>query len=182
MMATRVSEIFRLEQARDLLAQIKAPATTARIARQVIALLDQEMADRQQPISFLHDAKRGAARVEYRVERTGLGENVAEYRPGSKAKPFRCPRPLYEAIVAVLDNADGPLSMAEIVEQVARQTGQPPGDHQYRPAIRLWMHVQPPLLRRSRSRYSPSDGQSFKASASKLWHDLKGAREVDDKA
>jgi len=168
-----VSEFSHLKQARLLLKQIDSPSSAALIAKKAIALIRKAEAEQKKPAGFVRSAKRGTARVEYRVETTGLGEALAEHRPGSTAMPFRCPRNVYDAIVAVLVEAKTPLLVPEIVAEVGKRMGITPAAHQFRPVLRLWMHVKPSLVMRNRSRYLPKDRGSFKTVTAKLWLSLK---------
>jgi hypothetical protein len=169
-----MSEIQAIDEARQLLATIKSPVKAAAIARRVLDLLDViEQANRKAE-GMPRPTRRGAKRVVYMVEKTEVGQNLAEHRPGSTSSPFRCPKPLYDAVVKVLAGAKRPLGTDDIVSGVERLVGYRPGEHQYRVALRFFTTVEPPLLVRSRAKYSPAN-TSFSENAARLWTTLRTA-------
>ena len=170
-MTDSVSEIRALDKARRLLGTIKSPPATVAIVEEVLSLLDE--VDRTTTAAFTRPARRGAAPVVYTVQTTEMGESLAEHRPDGSSRPFRCPKPLYDALVNILTQADRPLSTDEIAAAAEQVVGYRPGDHQYRVPLRLFLHVQPPLLVRSRAKYSILDPKSFAAEAARLWSGLR---------
>ena len=168
-----MSEISPLDRARQLLATMTSPARTAAVAKEVLALLDQVEQQHARPSEVSRPSRRGAVPVIYTVQTTEIGENLAEHRPDGSSRPFRCPRPVYDAFVEVLAEAKRPVSTDEIVQGVEKLIGYRPGDHQYRVPLRLFLHVSPPLLVRSRARYSLPEPKTFATSAAKLWASLK---------
>jgi hypothetical protein len=117
-------------------------------------------------------SRRGTGPINYVVERTQQGEVLTENRVGGRSKPFRCPTRVYEYLVLVLSEADRPLAMDEIMLALEERMGERPADHQVRVPLRLWMHVDPPLIRRSRARYSLNSRDSFLSTAKHLWRQL----------
>jgi hypothetical protein len=172
MTLVRVSEISPLEEAKRLLATIKSPERAAAVAKQVIALLDQ-MQMVQERVSATQSLRRGGTPVTYSVERSNLGETLAERRPKGSSQPFRCPRSIYDAMVTVLTHAEKPLGADEIVDGVEKLVGVRPADHQYRTVLRLWYSIDPPLIARVRARYRPVDVAAFSLAATRLWQTLK---------
>ena len=168
-----VSEIRPLAEARRLLLTIRSPKATVATVEKVLALLDE--VERTTTAAFTRPARRGATPVVYTVQTTEMGESLAEHRPDGTSRPFRCSRALYDAIVGVLADTDRPLSTDEIAAAAERIVGYRPGDHQYRVPLRLFLHVQPPLLVRSRARYSPHEPGAFTTAAAKLWNSLKAS-------
>jgi hypothetical protein len=73
----------------------------------------------------------------------------------------------------VLASAERPLAVEEIIVQTAKLLSEPPADHQVRVVLRLWMHVEPALVSRNRTRYAPTDAASFPSSAQSVWEALK---------
>jgi hypothetical protein len=123
--------------------------------------------------SVTRPSRRGTGEVGYVVEKTQQGEVLTENRPGRKSKPFRCPKLVYETLVAVLAGADRPLGMDEIMAVVEAKTGDRPADHQVRVALRFWMHVQPPQLARARARYRVVSREGFPSQAGRLWRQVQ---------
>jgi hypothetical protein len=118
-------------------------------------------------------SRRGTGDIKYAIERTQQGEVLSEIRTGGKSKPFRCPREVYFALAAMLEDADRPLGMDEIMSTVEQVLEYRPPDHQVRVPLRLWMHIDPPLLRRSRARHAPILPNSFLSAAAELWERLQ---------
>jgi hypothetical protein len=117
----------------------------------------------------------GEEQVIYVVDQDrGHGEALAEHRTSGKSKPMRCPKKVYDALARVLTGADRPLGLEEIMAAVGKVLGDRPADHQVRVALRLWMHVDPPLLARNRARYRPLVNMDFSTSALALWQTLIG--------
>ena len=170
-----MSEISPLNRARQLLATVTSPARAAAVAREVLSLLDQVEQEHSRPGEVSRPSRRGAVPVIYTVQTTEIGENLAEHRPDGSSRPFRCPRPVYDAFVNVLADAGRPVSTDEIVQGIEKLIGYRPGDHQYRVPLRLFLYLSPPLLVRSRARYSLPDPRTFSTSAVKLWNSLKAA-------
>lgn len=168
-----MSEIRPLDEIRRLLATITSPAKAAATARRIARLLNDVEDEVRTAKKFVRTPKRGIAAVVYTVEVTSLGESVAEHRPNGSSKPFRCPRAVYDAVVDVLARTSSALSSSEIADAIEHRTGIRPGDHQFRVPLRLWVHVQPALLLRSRARYRPADPKTFQAETAKLWADLR---------
>lgn len=86
-----------------------------------------------------------------RVPRRELVGILTEHRVGGRPYPFRCPKPIYDAMAEVLAGADHALSLEEMITAVTAVTGDPPADYQVRVPLRLWMHVEPPLIVRNRA-------------------------------
>lgn len=116
----------------------------------------------------------GEEQVIYVVDQDrGHGEALAEHRTSGKSKPMRCPKRVYDALAGVLGAADRPLGLDEVMTAVEKVMGDRPADHQVRVALRLWMHVDPPLVSRNRARYRLIDTNSFTTRAKALWDILK---------
>jgi hypothetical protein len=172
-MTDRVSAIRPIDEARRLLASITSPPATVAIVKRALALLEEHELGR--PTGFSRPARRGAVPVVYTVQTSEMGESLAEHRPDGSSRPFRCPRPLYEALVTVLSDAKRPISTDEIASEIERLVGYRPGEHQYRVPLRLFLAVRPPLLTRSRARYSVPGNEEFRSEAGKLWDSLKSS-------
>lgn len=138
-------------------------------ARQLLPLLEEARGH-----AVRRRAARGTGEIEYVVEKTQQGEVLTERRLSGRSKPFRCPKAVYDAVVAVLAETPRPMSLDEIVAGIEKRLGERPAEFHVRVPLRLWMHVQPSLLRRSRARYGRSDGSDFPAAATAAWHHLRG--------
>ena len=168
---SRMSGKQAVDEARKLIATVKGPKRTV---QRVLALLRVVEAELQQAVVTIEPTRRGRTPLTYAVERTALGETLAEHRPEGSSQPFRCPKPVWDAIIRVLADAKKPLSAEEIAEAVEKRTGTRPGDHQYRVPLRLLTQIDPPLLIRGRARYRVIEG--FEAAATALWASLKTPR------
>lgn len=124
--------------------------------------------------SVVRRSKRGTGRIEYVVERTQQGEVLSETRLGGRSKPFRCPKNVYDALAAILDEADRPLALDEIMAAVEARMGDRPADHQVRVALRLWLHVA--VVTRNRARYRALTA-SFEVTGTELWMRLQFYRD-----
>ena len=118
-------------------------------------------------------ARRGQGEVEYIVEGSGPTETLTEHRLSGKSYPFRCPKGVYEAVVAVLAASERPMSVEDIATAVEKVMGVRPAEYQLRVPLRLWMAVEPLLVPRVRARYRPADPISFHAQALVLWNSFR---------
>jgi hypothetical protein len=166
---SRMSSREALEEARKMISGLKGPKTTI---QKVMALLRVVESELPKGIS-LEPMRRGKTPLTYVVERTALGETLAELRPEGSSQPFRCPKPLYDAMVGILVDAEKPMSAEEIADAVEKRIGVRPADHQFRVPLRLWSQIEPPLLIRSRAKYRVADPTPFKRSAEALWNKLR---------
>jgi hypothetical protein len=125
-------------------------------------------------ISVSRSARGSDDRVEYLVEKAGIGheETLAEHRTNGKSKPFRCSKGLYDAVVKVLVATDRSLSVEEIASGVERLGLERPAEFQLRVPLRLWMHIEPALISRNRAKYRPIDSKRIVLEASHLWNSL----------
>ena len=148
--------------------QAGARSAVGRFAASLLPVL--EAAEEEAKSEVVRPSRRGTGEINYLVERTQQGEVLTERK--SKSKPYRCPWRIYEILAAVLASADRPLLLDEIVERMQGKLGDRPADHQVRVALRYWLHVEQPLLTRSRSRYRVAIGKSFETEAVRRWKDL----------
>lgn len=148
-----------------------ARSAVGRFAANLLPLLEAAAEERRNEI--VRPSRRGTGEISYLVEKTQQGEVLTEQK--AKSKPYRCPKAVYESVAAVLAAADRPLLMDEIIAATATRFGDRPADHQVRVALRVWMHVQPPLLTRSRARYKASDQGRFLDLAQQLWSSLQNS-------
>lgn len=165
-----------LAKARELVSALaRRRGEVGRAAAKVLALLDHVEAglrDRTGSEPVVRQGRKGLGPVEYRVEMTPTGGTLAEHRTSGASQPFRCPKTLYDAVIEVLAKTDRAMSVDEVASAVEVRLGERPADFQLRVPLRLWMHVQPPLLTRSRARYRAATPE-FGTAAVKLWNRLK---------
>ncbi len=146
-----------------------ARSAVGRFAASLLPLL--EAAAEEVRGEVVRQSRRGTGEISYLVEKTQQGEVLTERK--SNSKPYRCPRRMYETLATVLASAERPLLLDEIVERMAVELMDRPADHQVRVALRLWMHVQPPLVVRNRARHSASHADQFTKKAEALWIKLR---------
>jgi hypothetical protein len=159
--------------AMQLLRGVRRKGDVGRLATEILALLeraDAELRAGQKPVR--RESRRSNAGIEYVVETTAAGEVLTEKRLSGKSQPFRCPKAVYDAVAQVLGKTDRALSVDEIAEDVKGRLGDRPADFQLRVPLRLWMHVQPPLLLRGRARYRSTMGDNFVLVSVRLWNAL----------
>lgn len=149
-----------MREAKKLARRLSKEKTTAEDGRLLDALL-----------SVIADAVtlRGSAEVIYVVEPSALGESLAEHHATGGAQPYRCPKSIYDAVVAVLGKTDRPLSTADLLEEVGRVIGGPPADHQIRVVLRFFQRSEPAMVLRNRARYMPVAPSKFLHDAGDLW-------------
>lgn len=148
-----------------------AGSEAERLARWLRPLLEAAV-EELATTTITRRSNRGTGEIGYSVEKTQQGEVLTELRHGGKSKPFRCPKKVYEGLAAVLGEADRPLLLDEIMSALETQIGDRPADHQVRVALRLWMHVQPPLVTRSRARHRADSQDEFLGRVTQLWQQL----------
>ncbi|HEX8342260.1 MAG TPA: hypothetical protein VF624_15260 [Tepidisphaeraceae bacterium] len=170
-----VSKIRSISDAKKALSTVTSPPSAAAIAKQVAAFLDQINSGEVQAVA--RRVRRGASPVEYSIEATALGECLSEIRPAGKGHAFRCPRPLFFAVVNVLASATEakPLSTADIVMGVEKIMGTKPAEHQYGVAIRYLVRVEPQLVIRKKAKYWPKKSKRLNTAAEDRWKSLSGA-------
>lgn len=110
--------------------------------------------------------RRTGQETSYTVEGTGGQASLAEHRPSGP--PLRVPKRAYDVVVDVLSTAARPLPFDELMSAMRDQTD-PPADWQVRVVLRYLLRADPPVLRRSRSRYQPVTSGKFRTAASKWW-------------
>lgn len=104
----------------------------------------------------------------YSVEGAGDTASLAEYR--ASGQPLRVAKHTYDVIVEVLGSAQRPLPFDEIMVNAAKKSGDAPADWQVRVVLRYLLRAEPPVLRRTRSRYHPvTPPGKFAGAASKWW-------------
>jgi hypothetical protein len=148
----------------------------------VVGTLIQELAGVEQHLEDALSernsrARRGERRVTtkcYGVEQTGGAHSLLEHREGDD-RPFRCPRPTFEAVVRALAEHAEFSKYTSITERVAWHIGIRPADYQMRVAIRFLMSPDVGLVERKRARYRPVDGDDFVACANAAWSRLSPA-------
>ena len=150
---------------------IAGKSVSKKVARSALELLDQS-ATRSGGMKVV----RGGAEVEYVVEQSANGETLAERRKTGKAKPFRCPKPIYDAAVEVLAKSEQAIALGVLIAKISDMLDEPPPDFQVRVVLRLWMQTKPSLITRNRARYRPADSATFRPRAADLWAELKIAK------
>jgi hypothetical protein len=160
--------------AMQLLRGVRRKGPMGTLARDVLALLeraDEEL--RAEGTVVRRESGRSAAAIEYVVEMTKGVEVVTESRLSGKSAPFKCPKAIYDAMVQVLAAAERPMSLEDIMEAVNRHVTDAAAEYQVRVPLRLWMHVDPALIVRSRARYRLADPKAFISQATRLWSSLR---------
>lgn len=108
----------------------------------------------------------------YEVQVTGEGSFLIERRPGH-SQPFRCPRSTYDAAAEVLAAVGDAVPFEELVERLTARVGRREPDYRLRVALRFWMTHG--AVVRSRTKYRPSDRNTFRATSQALWIQTEGA-------
>ncbi|MEE9295599.1 MAG: hypothetical protein V3W34_11645 [Phycisphaerae bacterium] len=153
----------------EVVKQAPAANDTVGTLIQQLASLEQlvEESTIDQKVASPRTLPRGKAK-EYRVERTGKREVVAEYRPDD-LRPFRCPRSTYDAVARALAKSSGPVAYDQIVSDVAQSLGTARADYQIRVALRFLTDPDVGLVERNRARYRVLRSRSFLKQARDAW-------------
>jgi hypothetical protein len=101
-------------------------------------------------------------------------EMLTEHREGGSSQPYRVPRPIYDATVSVLSDADSPLDFNEVLKAVAVVRPDPP-EWQVRAVLRFLLNAQPPLIFRERSKYRSENPKKLSTEAKQLWQSVAKA-------
>ena len=109
---------------------------------------------------------------EYRVEKRGTEEVLAEYRADDE-NPFRCPRQTYDVLATVLAGTEDWVKYRDLVKMVAKELRPKPADYQMRIVLRFWSQPEIGLVKRARARYRLTNASHFSESARKAWRSMK---------
>lgn len=116
--------------------------------RGVLAKLKQLEACVQAEIETIEDARRRRivgprARVRaaiYTIEDSPRGPALTERRD-SDARPFKCPKPAYEAVAAVIAESKVPVGFQEIKAKASKRLCQELPDYAIRTPLRFWSTI-----------------------------------------
>ena len=114
---------------------------------------------------------RDARRNIYRIEETGRGSFLAEYRDPDR-QPFRVPKSAHDAAAKVLVRVRSPESFERLLALTRKEANEELPDYLLRTCLRFWMNTDPPLVKRARGRYAPVRRSSFTRDTRNLWADL----------
>jgi hypothetical protein len=110
---------------------------------------------------------------EYRVERHGGGEFLAEHRQGGR-QAFLCPRDVYEAAAAILAETDQPRHFEVLLERLSAQLGRTISEYLLRVCLRFWMGLRPALAEKTRTFYKAVRPAGMTRDAKRAWRELTG--------
>jgi hypothetical protein len=105
----------------------------------------------------------------YTVESGKRGDRspaLLEHR-SSGAQPFRCPRPVYDAIAEELAGDSSPMAFKDLHKRVNKRLSQPTPIYQIRMCLRCW--IDKGLALHGATRFSPVDSASFMSKSKALW-------------
>lgn len=108
---------------------------------------------------------------DYVIERRGGEEELAEYRRDDP-RPFRAPKAVSEAVVAVLAGAPGPLHAEEVEREVARRLKDSVPNYVVRLCLRWLTSDQVCLAQRVRARYAAKEPKRIRQRAAAAWAEL----------
>jgi len=114
--------------------------------------------------------KQAKAVVGYSIENGRYGIALSEHRSGGTA-PFRCPKPMYDLVAEVINDAPESFKFNRVYEQVQDRTGEEVPDYQVRVALRFFTHVG--AVKHSRARFTQDGKKSFRRIAKEAWDDLQ---------
>ena len=126
--------------------------------RGAIAKLKQLEASIQAEIETIEDARRRRivgprARVRaaiYTIEGSPRGPALTERRD-SDARPFKCPKSVYEAVAAVIAESKVPIGFLEIKAKASKRLSQELPDYAIRTPLRFWSTIG--LLEHQQARF-----------------------------
>lgn len=105
----------------------------------------------------------------YRVEGPPGREALCEFRADDPGRPFRCPKPTYDALARVMATTTKLTKFPEIERMLKKELGELPAVYQTRVALRFWGTTGVELVERIRARYKAKDGAKFLRAAAVAW-------------
>lgn len=105
--------------------------------------------------------------VIYAVEPSRRGPALCEYR-SSSARPFKIPKPIYNAMVRVMSKVKQPTKFAQLDEVLTTLLGEPVPEYLPRSVIRFW--IARDLITHSGAKFEPKrPGAEFRPAAMEAW-------------
>ena len=138
--------------------------STTRIESAIARALDREAELRR---SRIRGPRQRTTPITYAVESSRRGPALCEYR-SSSARPFKVPKPVYDALVRIMSKAKQPTKFTQLDNTLADLLGEPVPEYLPRSVIRFWIACD--LLAHSGARFEPRrPGAAFKSAAMKAW-------------
>lgn len=105
--------------------------------------------------------------ITYAVEPSRRGPALCEYR-SSAARPFKVPKPVYDALVRIMSKAKEPTKFAQLDNAIADQLGEHVPEYLPRSVIRFWITCN--LIEHSGARFAPKlHSTAFRLAAKEAW-------------
>lgn len=173
------AKLIRFHADRALDDPSRAPAelrTIRRLAQRLDLEIDHEvrLAERR-GIEPRSKPKQAKAVVGYSIENGRYGIALSEHRSGGTA-PFRCPKPMYDLVADVINDAPESFKFNRVYEQVRDRSGEEVPDYQVRVALRFFTHGG--AVKHSRARFTQDGKKSFRRIAKEAWDDLQRRTEA----
>ncbi|MAY73190.1 MAG: hypothetical protein CMJ31_00415 [Phycisphaerae bacterium] len=119
--------------------------------------------------------KQAKAVVGYCIEQGRYGIALSEHR-SSGAAPFRCPKPVYELIAEVINDAPESFRFNDVYEEVRTRTGEDVPDYQVRVTIRFLIHHG--AIKHYKAKFINEQKRSFRRIAKDAWDNLQRQTEA----
>lgn len=105
----------------------------------------------------------------YRVEGPPGREALCEYRADDPGRPFRCPKPTYDALARVMASTTKLTKFPEIERLLKKELGELPAVYQIRVALRFWTTPEVGIVERVRARYRARNCVAVVREAERAW-------------
>jgi len=105
----------------------------------------------------------------------GCGIALSEHR-SSGAAPFRCPKPVYDLIAEVINDAPESFRFNDVYEEVKTRLGEEVPDYQVRVTIRFLIHTG--AIKHYKAKFINEQKRSFRRIAKEAWDDLQRRTEA----
>ena len=107
----------------------------------------------------------------YHLTRKGETLCLAETRPGN-APPFLVAQDIYDFVAEVMTTITAPIAFEDLQHQIDKDANDQVPPYLVRTCMRFWRSVDPPLIRKVRTRYCPIKPSSFARQAKSAWRAL----------
>lgn len=117
--------------------------------------------------SRIKGPRRRKTPLTYAVEQSRSGLALCEYR-STGARPFKTPKPVYDALVRIMSKVTAPAKFAQFGETLEQALGEAVPEYLPRSVLRFW--IARDLIEHGGARFAPKlKGVAFKRAAVEAW-------------
>lgn len=113
--------------------------------------------------------KQAKAVTGYRIERGRYGIALSEHR-STGAAPFRCPKPVYDLIAEVINDAPETFKFKDVYDEVCIRMGEDVPDYHVRVTIRFL--ISEGAIKHYKAKFIRDEKRSFRRIAKDAWDGL----------